>query len=105
MKSLTPFSLPRYRMATTGLEITFQSFAKVEGNFGHNKAAFAETWLKVPVVIVILEVRFLMYRDAMHSRLLIKLMTRVIQDAGRKVFLIPDVSDCRNNHPVCNKCC
>ncbi len=36
------------------------------------------------------KVRFMMYRDAMNSGLLIKFMTRLIKDAGRKVFLILD---------------
>ena len=36
------------------------------------------------------KVRFMMYRDAMNSELLIKFMTRLIKDAGRKVFLILD---------------
>jgi len=36
------------------------------------------------------KVRFMMYRDAMHSELLIKFMTRLTNDAGRKVFLILD---------------
>ncbi len=31
-----------------------------------------------------------MYRDAMNSELLIKFMTRLTKDAGRKVFLILD---------------
>lgn len=35
-------------------------------------------------------IRFMMYRDAMNSKLLIKFMTRLIKDAGRKVFLILD---------------
>jgi transposase len=36
------------------------------------------------------KVRFMMYRDAMNSQLLIKFMTRLTKDAGRKVFLILD---------------
>lgn len=36
------------------------------------------------------KVRFMMYRDAMNSELLIKFMTRLIKDAKRKVFLILD---------------
>ncbi len=36
------------------------------------------------------KVRFMMYRDAMNSKLLIKFMTRLTKDAGRKVFLILD---------------
>jgi len=36
------------------------------------------------------KVRFMMYRDAMNSELLIKFMTRLTKDAGRKVFLIFD---------------
>ena len=36
------------------------------------------------------KVRFMMYRDAMNSELLIKFMSRLIKDAGRKVFLILD---------------
>jgi len=36
------------------------------------------------------KVRFMMYEDAMNSELLIKFMTRLIKDAGRKVFLILD---------------
>jgi transposase len=36
------------------------------------------------------KVRFMMYRDAMNSELMIKFMTRLIKDAGRKVFLILD---------------
>ena len=36
------------------------------------------------------KVRFMMYQDAMNSELLIKFMTRLIKDAGRKVFLILD---------------
>jgi transposase len=36
------------------------------------------------------KVRFMMYRDAMNSELLIKFMTRLTKDAGRKVFLILD---------------
>lgn len=36
------------------------------------------------------KVRFMMYRDAMNSELLIKFMTRLIKDARRKVFLILD---------------
>jgi transposase len=36
------------------------------------------------------KVRFMMYRDAMDSELLIKFMTRLIKDARRKVFLILD---------------
>lgn len=36
------------------------------------------------------KVRFMMYRNAMHSELLIKFMTRLTKDAGRKVFLILD---------------
>jgi transposase len=36
------------------------------------------------------KVRFMMYRDAMNSGLLIKFMTRLTRDAGRKVFLILD---------------
>jgi len=34
--------------------------------------------------------RFMMYRDAMNSELLIKFMARLIKDADRKVFLILD---------------
>ena len=36
------------------------------------------------------KVRFMMYRDAMNAKLLIKFMTRLTKDAGRKVFLILD---------------
>jgi hypothetical protein len=36
------------------------------------------------------KVRFMMYRDAMNSGLLIKFMIRLTKDAGRKVFLILD---------------
>lgn len=36
------------------------------------------------------KVRFMMYWDAMNSELLIKFMTRLTKDAGRKVFLILD---------------
>jgi len=36
------------------------------------------------------KVRFMMYRDAMHSKLLIKFMARLTRDAGHKVFLILD---------------
>jgi len=36
------------------------------------------------------KVRFMMYRDAMNSELLIKFMTRLSKDTGRKVFLIMD---------------
>jgi transposase len=36
------------------------------------------------------KVRFMMYRDAMNSELLIKFMTRLTKDADRKVFLILD---------------
>lgn len=36
------------------------------------------------------KVRFMMYRNAMNSELLIKFMTRLTRDAGRKVFLILD---------------
>ena len=36
------------------------------------------------------KVRFMMYEDAMNSELLIKFMTRLTKDAGRKVFLILD---------------
>jgi len=36
------------------------------------------------------KVRFMMYRDAMNSELLIKFMARLIKDAARKVFLILD---------------
>jgi transposase len=36
------------------------------------------------------KVRFMMYRDAMNAELLIKFMTRLTKDAGRKVFLILD---------------
>lgn len=36
------------------------------------------------------KVRFMMYQDAMNSGLLIKFMTRLTKDAGRKVFLILD---------------
>ena len=36
------------------------------------------------------KVRFMMYQDAMNSELLIKFMTRLTKDAGRKVFLILD---------------
>jgi len=36
------------------------------------------------------KVRFMIYRDAMNSELLIKVMTRLTRDAGRKVFLILD---------------
>ena len=36
------------------------------------------------------KVRFMMYREAMNSQLLIKFMTRLTKDAGRKVFLILD---------------
>jgi hypothetical protein len=36
------------------------------------------------------KVRFMMYRNAMNSKLLIKFMTRLTKDAGHKVFLIPD---------------
>jgi len=36
------------------------------------------------------QVRFMMYREAMHSDLLITFLRRLIKDAGRKVFLILD---------------
>jgi transposase len=36
------------------------------------------------------KIRFMMYRDAMNSGLLIKFMTRLIRDSDRKVFLILD---------------
>ena len=36
------------------------------------------------------KVRFMMYQETMNSELLIKFMTRLIKDAGRKVFLILD---------------
>jgi len=36
------------------------------------------------------KVRFMMYRDAMNSEILIKFMIRLIKDADRKVFLILD---------------
>lgn len=36
------------------------------------------------------KVRFMMYQHAMNSELLIKFMTRLTKDAGRKVFLILD---------------
>lgn len=36
------------------------------------------------------KVRFMMYRDATNTQLLIKFMTRLTKDAGRKVFLILD---------------
>ena len=36
------------------------------------------------------KVRFMMYQDAMNSKLLIKFMTRLTKDAGCKVFLILD---------------
>ncbi|MCK9363709.1 MAG: IS630 family transposase [Syntrophales bacterium] len=36
------------------------------------------------------KVRFMVYRNAMNSGLLIKFMTRLTKDAGRKVFLILD---------------
>jgi hypothetical protein len=36
------------------------------------------------------KVRFVMYRDAMNSELLIKFMTRLTKDTGRNVFLILD---------------
>jgi transposase len=36
------------------------------------------------------KIRFMMYRDAMNSELLIKFMTRLIKDSDRKVFLILD---------------
>ena len=36
------------------------------------------------------KVRFMMYQQAMNSELLIKFMTRLIRDAGRKVYLILD---------------
>jgi len=36
------------------------------------------------------KVRFMMYRDAMNSELLIKFMTRLIKDTDRKVFLVLD---------------
>lgn len=36
------------------------------------------------------KVRFMMYRDAMNAKLLIKFMTRLTKDADRKVFLILD---------------
>jgi transposase len=36
------------------------------------------------------KMRFMMYRDAMKSDILIKFMTRLSKDAGRKVFLILD---------------
>ena len=36
------------------------------------------------------KVRFMMYQEAMNSELLIMFMTRLIKDAGRKVFLILD---------------
>jgi transposase len=36
------------------------------------------------------KVRFMMYQDAMNSEILIKFMTRLTKDAGRKVFLMLD---------------
>ena len=36
------------------------------------------------------KVRFMMYRNAMNSNLLITFITRLTKDAGRKVFLILD---------------
>jgi transposase len=36
------------------------------------------------------KVRFMMYRETMTSTLLIKYMSRLVKDAGRKVFLILD---------------
>jgi len=36
------------------------------------------------------KVRFMMYRHAMNSELLIQCMTRLTKDTGRKVFLILD---------------
>jgi len=36
------------------------------------------------------QVRFMMYREAMHADLLITFMKRLIKDAGKKVFLILD---------------
>jgi len=36
------------------------------------------------------KVRFMMYRDAMHSDLLIKFMARLVKDSKQKVFLILD---------------
>ena len=36
------------------------------------------------------KVRFMMYRDAMNAKLLIKFMTRLTKDTGHKVFLILD---------------
>jgi len=36
------------------------------------------------------KIRFMMYQEAMNAELLIKFMTRLIKDAGRKVFLILD---------------
>ena len=36
------------------------------------------------------KVRFMMYQNAVNAKLLIRLMTRLIKDADRKVFLILD---------------
>jgi transposase len=36
------------------------------------------------------KVRFMMYRETMASDILIKFMSRLVKDAGRKVFLILD---------------
>jgi len=36
------------------------------------------------------KVRFMLYRETMKSQLLIKFMSRLVKDAGRKVFLILD---------------
>ncbi len=36
------------------------------------------------------KVRFMLYRDAMNSKLLLKFMKRLIKDTERKVFLILD---------------
>jgi len=46
------------------------------------------------------KVRFMMYRDAMNSKLLIKFMTRLTKDAGRKVFLILDNLRCHHGKEV-----
>jgi len=42
------------------------------------------------------QMRFLMYRGTMNCQLLIKFMTRLIKDAGRKVFLVLD--NLRSHH-------
>ena len=42
------------------------------------------------------QMRFMMYRGTMNCQLLIKFMTRLIQDSGRKVFLVLD--NLRSHH-------